>query len=413
MNKERMEDFNGWWFSGRVHEDLLQAYKRDMFHKLVGDLGKRQMLSIVGLRRTGKTTLMFQMIEHLLGGGLDKSNILYFNFDEYAESLDEVLDTYRQLQRKDLRLEKTYVFLDEIQKLGGWPDQIKKYYDLYPKVKFVISGSESLFISTGTKETLAGRLREFTLSTLSFKEFMGIRGVKPEAPITQRKALFTEYVENGGFPEMIGKDKAEIREYVKSIVLDKVIYKDIVKLFGIKDTDALRQIIEIIASNPGMYLEYNSLAQKLGKDRRSIRNYVALLEESFLVRLMGNYRKGRAASVRKVKRIYPSDNSIITAFKSLIDDDFMGKMVETAVVNNLQPDAFWKNSHEVDIVLEGNPIEVKYQNMIISKDMEGLREFMRKFSAKEGVLLTKNEEKNVSVGEGQIHIIPVWKFLSE
>ncbi len=411
MDREKLEEQNSWWFTGKVPEELLHKYRRELFHKLHQSMAKRQMLSIVGLRRTGKTTLMFQLMEKLLVDGIEKTNIIYFNFDEYAESLDDLLKTYREAQKKDFREGKFFVFLDEIQKLENWPNQIKKFYDLYPKIKFVISGSESLFISAKTKETLAGRLYEFVLKPLSFKEYLGIRGFELNLPTAKLRSLFLEYLENGGFPEMAGKHKAEIKEYVKSVVLDKIIFKDIVKLFGVKDTDSLRQLIEIIASNPGIYLEYSSIAKQIGIDRRSVKNYIILLKESFLIKILGNYRKGRAASLRKLKRAYPTDSSIIFLFKPVVDEQFTGRIVETAVINNIKSNSFWKNRHEVDFVVDGVPLEVKYQNKIIDEDYEGVREFMRKFSVDRGVLITKNDEEKIKVPEGKIELIPIWKFL--
>lgn len=410
MRKERLEEFNDWWFTGAVPEELIHTYKRPLFDSLAVRLHKRPIISITGLRRTGKTTLLFQLIQKLLEDGEEKANILYFNFDEYVESLDELFDSYRELYKKNFRDAKVYLFLDEIQKVDNWENQIKKYYDLYPKLKFVLSGSESLFIRAKTKEALAGRIESFILKPLSFSEFIGIKGEKniPEARIKQ---LFLDYLETGGFPEMAGKNKPEIKDYVKSIVLDKVIFKDIVKLFGIKDTDTIRQLIEIIAANPGMYLDYQSLAQQLGKDRRLIKNYILLLNESFLIKVLGNYRKGAAVSLRKLKKVYPADSSIIIAFKPAIDDQFLGKIVESVVVNSLHSESFWKNSHEIDIVNDGIPVEVKYQNTIVSKDFDGLRQFMRRFSVKKSILITKNEEKTAKAPEGQIKLIPAWKFL--
>ncbi|MBS3138428.1 ATP-binding protein [Candidatus Woesearchaeota archaeon] len=409
VSRRNLEEFNSWWFTGNVPDELLPIYKRQLFYELVPQITKRVINSIVGLRRVGKTTLMFQLIQHMLTTGVEKSDILYFNFDEYAEKLDDVLDVYREVHYKDFRQNKIYLFFDEIQKLEKWPDQIKKYYDLYPKLKIFLSGSDSLFISSKTKETLAGRILEFQLKPLSFKEFIDIKGIGKQ-PEDKMLLLFSEYMKKGGFPETINKTELEIRDYVKSIVLDKIIFKDIQTLFQIKDTEALRQIIEIIAVNPGMYLEYNSLAQQLGRDRRSIKSFVMLLKASFLVKLFANYRKGKVATIRKIKRIYPVDSSIITTFNPLID---ISKLAETVVANSTETNVFWKNSHEVDFVLENMPVEVKYTNNVIGKDLLSVREFMKKFSVKQGLILTKMQAGTRTVPEGLITLIPVWRFVLE
>ncbi len=138
-----------------------------------------------------------------------------------------------------------------------------------------------------------------------------------------------------------------------------------------------------------------------------------LLNDSFLIKILGNYRKGKLASIRKVKRVYPVDTSIIIAFNQNIDEKLIGEMVETVVVNNLQSKNFWKNSHEVDMINEDVPIEIKYKNKILDKDILGVREFMRKFSVNKGIIVTKNEERRVSVQEGSINLIPAWIFLSK
>lgn len=410
MNQEHLEEFNEWWFTGKVAAELLQSYKREMFQLLADNMGKRQILSIVGLRRTGKTTLMLQLIQKLLDEGTLKDDILYFNFDEYVENLDDVLGAYRETRNKDFRAGKVFIFLDEIQKLKDWANQVKKYYDLYPQLKFVISGSEGLFIAAKSKETLAGRLYEFVLKLLSFKEFIAIKGVGQDSQTTKLKAVFSEYAETGGFPELVGRQN-EMKEYVKSVVLDKVIFKDMATFFGIRDTETVRQLVEIIASNPGMYLDYVSLAQQLDKDRRSIKNYVMLLKESFLITILWNYRKGTTSRLRKLKRAYPVDSSIILAFKPVIDEQFMGRVVETIIVNCLNASNFWKNGHEIDAVTEGRPVEVKYQNKITDQDFAGLREFMKRFSVKNAVLVTKDTEGNAKFPEGEIELIPAWKFV--
>ena len=414
MKKEKLEEFNEWWYSGRVPADLLESYQRKPFSALAKDLNKRQIISITGLRRVGKTTLMYQLIGHILKKETKPVNVLFFSFDESVKELDDVLGTYREVQKRDFRSDKTYIFLDEIQKLENWQDQVKKYYDLYPKIKFIISGSESLFIGRKAKETLAGRIFEHHVPPLSFKEFLELRGIRIAAtPGAKLKSLFREFVLKGGLPEMAEEpDMDAVKRYTREGVVDKVIYKDILKISGIRDVDLLLTILEILATSPGMYLEYQSLAQQLDRDRRVVKGYVMLLRDGFMVKLMKNFRGSRAATLRKRKRVYMCDNSLIAAFKPSIDDTFFGKMVENAVVNSLSTDMFWKNSHEVDAVVEGNPVEVKYKEKVIARDYRGIREFMRVFRKREGVIVTKNEEKEVKVEEGIINLIPAHKFLA-
>jgi hypothetical protein len=324
------------------------------------------------------------------------------------------METYRELHDVDFRKARTWVFFDEVQKLANWADQLKRYYDLYPKLKFVVSGSESLFVRKGSAERLAGRIYEFFLPPLSFKEFLGLNGIEvgTKLPELKLRQFFRRYIEHGGFPEIAReRDLGEVRRYVRSSVIDKLVFKDILALSGIRDVELLLSMLEVFATNPGMYLEYQSLAQQFGRDRRVVRNYVMWLKEGFLISLLANYRRGRAASLRKLKRLYLADNSIITVFHSSIDETLFGKMVENAVISSLGAKFFWRNRHEVDAVVNNIPIEVKYQPKVLLGDLKGLREFMRKFGARKGIVVTRGEAREVKLTEGKIEFIPAEKFL--
>jgi hypothetical protein len=414
MERRKLEEFNEWWFTDKVPPELLSQFRRNLYNKLTGRLEQRQAIAITGLRRVGKTTLMYQLIQRLLDSGVESTDVLYFSFDEAVGNLSDVLETYREIYDKDFRKGRIYVFLDEAPRLSSWADEVKKYYDLYPKIKFVVSGSESLFIRKGSRERLSGRIYEFFLPTLSFGEFLGLNGIGEVAKLSRLRLrqFFVRYIEQGGFPEMaLEKNLDEVRMYVRSSVIDKLIFRDLLALTGAKDVELFMIMLEIFATNPGMYVEYQSLAQQFGRDRRIIRKYLMLLKEGFLVNLLANFRKGKIASLRKLKRLYLADTSIITAFHGSVDEMLFGKMVENAVINALNARFFWRNRHKVDAVVNGVPIEVKYQRKILPADLKGVREFMRKFAVKNGIIVTKDEARRINLAEGRVRLIPAEDFL--
>ena len=149
---------------------------------------------------------------------------MFFSFDENSNKLSEVLNSYKEFQVKDFREEKIYVFLDEIQKHDNWENEIKRYYDLYPKLKFIISGSESLFIRKRTKENLAGRIFEYALTPFTFKEYLKLKGIKEEEfkYETKIKPLFIKFAEKGGFPETFSlENEREYKDYINPWLLIK------------------------------------------------------------------------------------------------------------------------------------------------------------------------------------------------
>ncbi len=127
--------------------------------------------------------------------------------------------------------------------------------------------------------------------------------------------------------------------------------------------------------------------------------------------MLGNYRKGSITTLRKMKRAYPADNALTYLYKINIEEAFFGKMIETLVVNKLKASSFWKNGGEIDVIHNDIPIEVKYQERINSEDFKTVREFMKKFNKKEGIILTKKDEKEMKFEEGKITLMPVWKWL--
>ena len=415
MERAKLEEFNHWWISGKVDAELALPFKRDIYSDIEKYLNKRFISALVGLRRVGKTTIMYQLIQKLIGTNANRTNIFFFSFDEDLAKLNEVLEAYKEMHNKDFRGEKIYIFLDEIQKCNGWENELKKYYDLYPKLKFIISGSESLFIRKKTKETLAGRIFEFTLTPFSFREYLRFKDIKEEELKyeTKIKPLFIKFVKKGGFPETFSfETDRDFKEYINALVVDKIVYKDIPRLFKLEDTEFLRVLLELISANPGMYIDYQSLSKQFEKDRRVIKDYINYLKESFLITILGNYRKGSITTLRKKKKAYPTDNALTYLYKLRIEEDFFGRMIESLAVNKLKALSFWKNRGEIDIIHNDIPIEVKYQEKINSEDFKSIREFMKKFNKKEGLMLTKKEEKELKFEEGIIKLIPVWKWFT-
>ena len=414
MEKAKLEEFNHWWINGKVDPELALPFKRDIYAEIERHIDKRFISALVGLRRVGKTTTIYQLIHGLIEKKVAPSDILFFSFDEITAKLGDVLDAYRDMHNKDFRNEKVYVFLDEVQKCSNWENEIKKYYDLYPKLKFVISGSESLFIRRKTKETLAGRIFEFALTPFTFREYLKFNKVKEEdfKYETKIKPMFLKFAENGGFPETFSfENERDFKDYIRTLVVDKIVYKDIPRMFKLEDPDFLRVILELIATNPGMYIDYQSLSKQFDKDRRVIKDYISYLKESFLIIILGNYRKGSITTLRKIKRAYPTDTALIYLYKPKIEEGFFGRIVETLAVNKIKATSFWKNGNEIDIISDGIPIEVKYQEKINSEDYKPLLEFMRKFNKKRGLIISKNEEGEKKFEEGKIKLVPAWKWL--
>ncbi len=391
--------------------------KRELFNELIKYLDSRQVLGIIGIRRTGKTVLLKQLIDHLIQHGQKRDSILYFSFDEEALSLDDVISEFQSRIGKDIHSAgRLYLFLDEIQKLDGWQNQVKYYYDTYPDLKFFVSGSSSLFLRKKAEESLASRIFLFHLPVLNFVEFLHF---KNEDELVSRPQMFKENImqeillyAKRQFPELVTADEPFINMYVESIV-NKIIYEDLPRIFPIEYEDALKQILKVVASNPGIMTDYSALGTDLGISRKTLSKYIFYLERGFLIQKCYNFSRNRLISEKKLKRLYLSSTTLVFHLSEAPDS---GRVIENLVINSSKARFFWRRgTSEVDCVLieneSINPVESKYKNNIQRKELKGLIKFLKEFSIERGYVVTKEREEELMINGNQIIFLPLWKWL--
>lgn len=405
-------ELNPWW-KGKFTLD----YKdREIHRQIQKFLQLRQILAFTGLRRVGKTTLMLKLVKNSLKSGFTPQNIIYFSFDEFREAdIRDVIQTFEIIMENDFGKGKYLLLLDEIQKLDNWEDQLKGIYDAYGKnIKIFISGSESLFIRRKSKETLAGRIFEFKIEPLTFREFLAFKKInyKPigihEKELTK---LFNEFTLTLGFPEMVNvKDKDVIKKYIRESIVEKVIYRDIANLYKVKDISLLESIFNILLEDPGQLIEISSLSHHMNMTRQTLSNYLKYLEDSFLIRKLYNFSKGRRKVERKLKKYFPTVVSPNLLFRE--DNYSRSKIFEWLVVNQLRAEFFWRDPYknEVDIIMTEKrliPVEIKYGRI----EFKGLLAFMRKFKVNEGFIVSSDKEQKQDINGKSIYVVPAYKFL--
>jgi hypothetical protein len=393
--------------------------KRDLYHELIKHIDERPVLGIVGLRRTGKTVLLKQLIDYLIGMDHPRDRIIYFSFDEEVAPIHEVMKEFASRTGKDLgELDRVHVFLDEIQKLEGWQNQVKYYYDTYPNIKFYVSGSSSLFLRKRAEESLAGKIFLFELHVLSFREFLRFKDKDDmvEKPKMFREALAdeVEFYARRQLPELVTADQAFVDMYVKSII-SKVIYEDLPKIFPIEYEDALERILKIVASKPGIVTDYRGLASDLGISRKTLSNYISYLEKGFLIRKHYNFSRNLLTSEKKMKKLYLTNTTFQFA---LSETQEFSQVMENLVVSSSGTRFFWrKGNFEVDAVLSGDegiiPVESKYKDTVRDRELKGLLKFIEEFSAPKGLVVTKDLNTARRIKDRRVEFRPLWRWLLE
>ncbi|MFG1391209.1 ATP-binding protein [Acidiplasma aeolicum] len=408
-------NYNTWWETGSVND--IPDYKRPLLHELIKYLDDRQILVIYGLRRTGKTTIMYQLIDYLLKNNINRSNILYFSFDYTNIELKDIIEDYEKyILKKPIKMEnnKIYIFLDEVQKLNDWENKIKIYYDMYKNIKFIISGSASINIERNSNESLAGRMYDFILKPLTFKEYLALKNINYdinniEIYSSKLSYLFNDYLLKGGFPEIVNEDdEIKIKRYINSII-ERVALIDIPEEFHIKNIELLKNILNITGDQPGFILNYDSLSKDFNVSKETLINYFYYLEYSLIIKLVLNFRGSFASASRKMKKVYFYNSSFLYNYKNIMDYNYYGKLIENFVMQELDAKYYFKDkSYEIDFILKNDniiPVEVKYRNNVETKNFIKV---LKKLNLNYGIIISKDEFRNEIIDNIKIKILPVW-----
>jgi len=249
-------------------------------------------------------------------------NTFYFLFDELLaqnpEALEDVLNYYLKTIAKEGR---KYIFLDEIQKVPFWQDILKRIYDTREDVKFVISGSASLQIKR-SKESLAGRIYDFFMPVLTFREFLELNDLKIEKAGLDFKSLnnvyeknihkkplmeelFSKYIYRGAFPELAREeDEGIIKNYIRNSVIDRIILEDIPSVFNVRKKDVMSSILEYCSRETSNLLDVTNLSNILKVNYQTTRSYLFYLQNSFIIDIVYNYSKSTAKQLRKSKKMH-------------------------------------------------------------------------------------------------------------
>lgn len=399
----------------------LPDYERDIVTEIESFANKsnRFIISLEGLRKTGITTILKQLLGRLQKSG---KNICYFSFDRKSvqnfRNLEVVLDFFINENNQSC------ICLDEVCSIKGWPDIIKKYYE-NSKSSFLLSGALSL-PQGKEKYDFTKKIKRFVLSPNGFDEYLEIKNIKDKKyyidfPNPLCGNLFVEFLEGfmnkGSFPELYNiEDKMLINRYVKTSVLEKIIFEDIPAFYNIKQLQKLLDVFNFLAYHSGEFVYEKSFSEITKLSEPTIDKFFSHLEEFHLferVYTASNINK----AVRRKKKVYLASASLYSNttanFSSL-------SLYSTAVyekLRNLKPVIYIDHQiHEVDIVININdkiyPIMVKAVEVISPTELKNLIYFMKKSKLNEGYLIYKGTFKILEINDIKIFLIPLSTFLA-
>lgn len=408
---------NPWWEDGKVSEELAKEYKRGFFDKIQEFKKYRQIIILTGLRRVGKTTLIYQTVKDRLNE-TNAKNIFYFSFDKEVDDLVELFENYKELTGVNYKKEKIYVFFDEITKFKEWARELKLIYDSCPNIKFYISSSSSINLEEEAIKNLAGRYFLINISPLSFREFLELKGKRN---IIENYKLYSREIKKEffsyllrSFPETIGWDnELVIKDYLRTTIIDKIIKSDLPERFNNINKELLYNLLELFFKEPGFYLDYDNLSKSLRISKNTLYTHIFYLEFCYLIRIVKNFRPSTLSTSRKLQRVYPYWWNLAYCYGENND-----KILESFVLSTMDGKYYWRDlEKEIDFLkIEGKnilPIEVKNREKVEERDLNTLKLFMNKYKAKKSLILyLGNEEVRESNG-GKIEFVSFWKWLLE
>ena len=414
--QEILKLLNPWWKDNLISQELARPYKREIFPKISGLINYRQIVLLSGLRRVGKTTLLYQIIE-LLIKKINSKKILYFNFDKKVEEIIEILESYQKLVNINWKKEKMFVFLDEITRLNEWATKLKMLYDAFPNLKFFISSSGSLSLEEEAIKNLGGRYFIFNIKPLSFKEYLELKNKKnmlKEANLFEKE--IKEEIESyllRSFPEIVNwEDELLIKDYLRSTIIDRIVKSDLLDRFKNLNKDLLENLLKLFYSEPGIYLDYDGLSKSMKISKKTLIKHIYYLEFSYLIKRIRNFRVSTLSSLRKLQRVYAYWWPVAYCYGSNFD-----KIMENIVISYADGKNYWrKDGKEIDLVLVNNkgviPIEIKNKTNLSKEDLKNMIYFLKKNKLRLGYFIYNGEEKEMTLNnKAKIIFIPLWKWL--
>lgn len=390
--------------------------------------------TIIGSRRAGKTYFMYQIISQLKSEHKDR--IIYINFEDERlfpikkEELDLILDAYYELypENKD---ELLYIFFDEIHEVPFWETFLRRLYD-QKNVEICVTGSSSKLLSKEIATGLRGRTLTYHIFPYSFKEFLNVKGVPLQrnfeyTPLRYKiKKLLIEYIEFGGFPEIVDKDQT-LKTRILQEYFDLIFYKDLVDRYHIRSFYNVKEMLLYLVNTFSSYFstnKYYNIQKSQGKkiSKNTLFTYLACAADINFVFMVPKYGKLKEQFANP-KKVYVIDTGLINAISFKFSQN-IGRLYENVVLVELKrrdKDVYyWKNKYECDfLTIQGEEvkeaIQVCYELTDENKDREinGLIETMQEFKLNVGLIITDDFEGEEIQGGNKIVYKPLWKWLLE
>ncbi len=291
-------------------------YKRYVQKLVEGSLNKGKIIIVYGARRVGKTTLMKQLLEKYPNGKYINCDLLQYK---------SALETTNNELLKDFIGDTELLILDEAQQINEVGKVLKILVDIFSHIQVIATGSSSFYLADKTSEPLTGRSRIYELYPFSVSELL------QQSKKIELAARFENILRFGLYPEIFGLSEEEAIEELQNLS-SNYLYKDILRIESIKRPDLIHNLLKALALQLGSESSYNELAGMLGENVHTIKRYIEILEQSFVLFRLPSFSRNLRKELGKRNKIYFYDlgirNSLIMNFNPLDQRNDVGALWE-------------------------------------------------------------------------------------
>jgi hypothetical protein len=394
----------------------------------------------VGVRRSGKSTYMFQLIQRLLDSGVPRQNILYLNFfDDRLHNLGRdnlglIAEAYYSLYPEKKNTETVYCFFDEIQAVSGWEPFVGRLMRT-EKCEVYLTGSSAKMLSREIATQMRGRALSWEMFPFSFREFLDCKGIESEGALSTKKRLlvqkaFEDYWETGGFPEVAGLGR-NLRIKTHQEYFHTILFRDLVERHNVSHPKAVTDLARRLVDNTASLYSINSLTgylKSLGHKapKSAVSDYLEWFEDAYFLFTVRIFDPSLARSNTNPKKVYCIDHSLVASVSSgiLVNSGHLLENLAFTALRRLYPEIYYyktKTGREVDFIvpLRGRPpllvqvCESLAEPQARKRETAALSDALAELRLKAGTIVTRNEDGRIEAGGGTIEVVPAWRFLLE
>jgi uncharacterized protein len=395
--------------------------KRDKLSTLIEYLPLKQIITISGIRRCGKSSLAKQAINYLIESGINPYNIFFVNLEqpyflEYKHDVNYLNTIYEEYLKLANPSGKVYVIFDEIQFFSNWQVFIKSKYES-SDIKFIITGSNSSMLSNDLNTLLSGRSLNIHLNTFSFNEFLDFKQINYSNEIEKIsnkiaiKRAVEEYMNWGGFYEVFSIENENLKKEILLSYVRNIIYQDIIPRYGIRNSEIVERLFFYLLSNSCSILNYTTLSKTFEISDKTIKEYINYFEDVFLLKRVDKFHNKEKEQIKSQKKIYTLDNGLLQLSTNFSSN--LGIKLENLVFNVLNQNeknlTYLRDTYEIDFYTNKTLYQVSYKiddEKTLNRELNSFKYFDTDFT-KEHKLITFNDSKEID----NISVLPIDEFI--